>query len=143
MEGVKLTFVMDAMDGEAIAATIAAREADIRELVRVALEGAKLMQDYAARIAQLEVERDELTRIIKDLREQVAALESREVCTRPHENVEVCGFCQRDEANARIAQLDEALDHYVTADIATDPIDKLQWLVQARRLTAIARWSHD
>ena len=30
------------------------------------------------------------------LREQVAALESREVCTVAHDNVEECGFCQRD-----------------------------------------------
>jgi hypothetical protein len=34
--------------------------------------------------------------VIKDLYEQVSALESREVCTVAHDNVETCGYCQRD-----------------------------------------------
>lgn len=37
---------------------------------------------------------------ILSLREQVAALESREVCTVAHENVETCGYCQRDALTA-------------------------------------------
>lgn len=33
---------------------------------------------------------------IIDLKEQVAAPQSREVCTVAHEDVETCGYCQRD-----------------------------------------------
>lgn len=42
---------------------------------------------------------------ILSLREQVAALESREVCTVAHENVETCGYCQRDALAAENAAL--------------------------------------
>jgi hypothetical protein len=42
---------------------------------------------------------------ILSLREQVAALESREVCTVAHENVETCGYCQRDALTAESAAL--------------------------------------
>ena len=35
------------------------------------------------------------------LREQIAALESREVCTVAHDNVETCGYCQRDALLSR------------------------------------------
>lgn len=44
-----------------------------------------LASDYAA----LEQEN-------KTLHEQVAFLQSREVCTLPHEDVETCGYCQRE-----------------------------------------------
>ena len=44
---------------------------------------------------------------ILSLREQVAALESREVCTVAHENVETCGYCQRDALTAENAALRE------------------------------------
>ena len=34
---------------------------------------------------------------ILELKEKVAFLESREVCAAAHENVETCGYCQRDK----------------------------------------------
>ncbi len=48
---------------------------------------------------------DALTAENLSLREQVAALESREVCTVAHENVETCGYCQRDALTAENAAL--------------------------------------
>ena len=36
------------------------------------------------------------------LKEQCAALESREVCSVAHDDVETCGYCQRDAAEARL-----------------------------------------
>jgi hypothetical protein len=39
---------------------------------------------------------DEAEAEILALKEQIASLESREVCTVAHENVERCGYCQRD-----------------------------------------------
>ena len=68
---------------------------------------------------------------ILDLREQVAALESREVCARAHDNVDTCGYCQRDAlqrdietgfmegAYARLKNLQDAeakLDAYMMAE---------------------------
>jgi hypothetical protein len=50
---------------------------------------------------------DALTAENLSLREQVAALESREVCTVAHENVETCGYCQRDALTADNAALRE------------------------------------
>ena len=41
----------------------------------------------------------------KDLHERVAFLESREVCTRPHKDVETCGYCQRDTLAAENERL--------------------------------------
>ena len=58
-------------------------------------------------------ERDECKREILALREQVAALESREVCTVAHDNVETCGYCQRDDIRITLAELNaekQALD---------------------------------
>lgn len=44
---------------------------------------------------------------VLDLREQVSALESREVCTVAHDgDVATCGYCQRDALRARIAELE-------------------------------------
>jgi hypothetical protein len=43
----------------------------------------------------------------KDLMEQLAAAQSREVCTVAHENVETCGYCQRDMLTAENAALRE------------------------------------
>ena len=43
----------------------------------------------------------------KDLMEQLAAAQSREVCTVAHENVETCGYCQRDALTAENAALRE------------------------------------
>lgn len=45
----------------------------------------------------------------KDLHERVAFLESREVCTRPHKDVETCGYCQRDTLAAENERLRAAL----------------------------------
>ena len=39
----------------------------------------------------------------KDLMEQLAAAQSQEVCTVAHDNVETCGYCQRDALAARLA----------------------------------------
>lgn len=45
---------------------------------------------------------DAMAREIITLKEQVAFLESREVCGAAHENVETCGFCQRDSIAAKL-----------------------------------------
>lgn len=42
----------------------------------------------------------DLQRELLAIREHAAALESREVCTVAHENVETCGYCQRDALRA-------------------------------------------
>jgi hypothetical protein len=42
----------------------------------------------------------------------VAALESREVCTVAHENVETCGYCQRDALAAENAALRKDAERY-------------------------------
>jgi uncharacterized protein YciW len=46
-----------------------------------------------------------LTAEVLQLKERCAALESREVCTVAHENVETCGYCQLDELLAERALL--------------------------------------
>ncbi len=47
-----------------------------------------------------------LAQINRDLREQVAALESREVCTVAHDgDVTTCGYCQRDALRTEIVKL--------------------------------------
>ena len=50
-----------------------------------------------------------LTRENLSLHEQVAALESREVCAAAHDNVETCGYCQRDALLASHERLLDAL----------------------------------
>jgi hypothetical protein len=40
---------------------------------------------------------DAMAQEILTLKERVAFLESREVCTAAHENVDECGYCQRDD----------------------------------------------
>ena len=45
---------------------------------------------------------DAMAQEILALKEQIAFLESREVCAAAHENVETCGYCQRDALQARI-----------------------------------------
>ena len=50
---------------------------------------------------------------ILSLREQVAALESREVCTVAHENVETCGYCQRDALTAENTALQKRIENCV------------------------------
>jgi hypothetical protein len=44
-----------------------------------------------------------------ELRERIAFLESREVCAAAHDNVETCGYCQRDAMAFR-------LDAYMIAE---------------------------
>ncbi len=61
-------------------------------------------------------ERDECKREILALREQVAALESREVCTVAHDNVETCGYCQRDALRDALSRIEDATTGY--GDIA-------------------------
>lgn len=39
---------------------------------------------------------DAFAQEILTLKEKIAFLESREVCAAAHENVETCGYCQRD-----------------------------------------------
>lgn len=56
-----------------------------------------------------------------DLHEQVAALQSREVCNSPHENVEECGYCQRDRALLRLDATRRLLDELETWEHPDDP----------------------
>ena len=55
-----------------------------------------------------------------DAKEQVAALESREVCTVAHENVETCGYCQRDALTAENTALRKERDAYRDSATARD-----------------------
>lgn len=50
-------------------------------------------------------ETEELRSEILALREQVASLESREVCTVAHDGVDTCGYCQRDDIRITLAEL--------------------------------------
>lgn len=61
-------------------------------------------------------ERDECKREILALREQVASLESREVCTVAHDNAETCGYCQRDALRDALSRIENATTGY--GDIA-------------------------
>jgi len=76
-------------------------------------------KDWATECArqQLKIQalQDDLTAIMADrdshqreairLHEQVSFLESREVCAAAHENVETCGYCQRDTLKAALAAI--------------------------------------
>jgi hypothetical protein len=56
---------------------------------------------------QISMTRDEyegMRQEILTLKERVAFLESREVCAVAHENVETCGYCQRDNLMRAIAK---------------------------------------
>ena len=57
----------------------------------------------------------------KDLHERVAFLESREVCTRPHKDVETCGYCQRDTLAAENERLRRAAKTVGVAQVEEDP----------------------
>ena len=46
------------------------------------------------------------------LKEHCAALESREVCTVAHDDVETCGYCQRDALAARLAEAERDAKRY-------------------------------
>jgi len=52
----------------------------------------------------LEGERDRLAAEVVSLNEQVAALQSREVCAAAHDQVEECGYCQRDRLRAALVR---------------------------------------
>ena len=60
------------------------------------------------------------------LHEQISFLESREVCAAAHDNVETCGYCQRDEQAKRIEMLEEALRRYGRHD-SFDEGDICEW----------------
>lgn len=65
-------------------------------------------------------ERDALRKDALALHEQVAALQSREVCTQPHDNVETCGYCQRDALRKDADRMRKALER-VTAIVNRNP----------------------
>lgn len=67
-------------------------------------------------------ERDECKREILALREQVAALESREVCTVAHDNVETCGYCQRDALRKDAERYRYARREGLIGRLGRDPI---------------------
>lgn len=52
------------------------------------------------------------------IKEHCAALESREVCTVAHEDVETCGYCQRDALSKDAERYRWLRDRYVAADFA-------------------------
>ena len=54
--------------------------------------------------AELLAERDAARAQILELHEKVAFLESREVCAAAHDDVETCGYCQRDAARAELKE---------------------------------------
>ena len=59
--------------------------------------------------AELIAERDAARAEILELHEKVSFLESREVCAAAHDDVETCGYCQRDALEARVEQLKQQL----------------------------------
>lgn len=76
-------------------------------------------------------ERDECKREILALREQVAALESREVCTVAHDNVETCGYCQRDALLNELSRIADFTTGYgdiagIVCRVAQDAIAKAE-----------------
>ena len=64
-----------------------------------------------------------------ELLERIAALESREVCTQPHDDVETCGYCQRDTLQAQVAGLREALTDIAGRPDTTDA----HWIIDIAR----------
>jgi len=59
---------------------------------------AQEIEGQQAMLADAELTRRGLVQEIKTLNEKIAFLESREVCGAAHDNVETCGYCQRDKA---------------------------------------------
>ena len=59
--------------------------------------------------AELLAERDAARAQILELHEKVAFLESREVCAAAHDNIDECGYCQRDRADTQLARALEAM----------------------------------
>jgi hypothetical protein len=46
-----------------------------------------------------------LAQTIVEMHEKIAFLESREVCAAAHENVETCGYCQRDQYKEALVEI--------------------------------------
>ena len=65
---------------------------------------AELCDEAASALDALLAERDAARAQILELHEKVAFLESREVCAAAHDNVETCGYCQRDAARAELRE---------------------------------------
>jgi polyhydroxyalkanoate synthesis regulator phasin len=65
------------------------------------------------------------------LHEQVAALESREVCTVAHEDVWTCGYCQRDRLRSALERATELIDHM------------LEGMIIDGRIARASLWSAD
>ena len=62
------------------------------------------IEELEAVVERLTAERDAARAEILELHEKVAFLESREVCAAAHDNVETCGYCQRDAARAELKE---------------------------------------
>jgi hypothetical protein len=75
------------------------------ECARQELKIQTLQDDFDA----MRVDRDSHQREATRMHEKCAFLESCEVCAKAHENVETCGYCQRDELMFR-------LDAYIIAE---------------------------
>ena len=89
--------------------------------------------------AEMTKQRDHYMAEGAKLHEQVAALESREVCTAPHENVEECGYCQRDRLQAECEKLRAALEAWKALWNATNrSIKEKAKAAEALRLTSYA-----
>lgn len=127
---------------EAELAALRAELAKFRECVKnpgSAMEWIAVMQDENERLARVanlvkgdlhwhhiddtrEIER--LRAQVIDLHAQLSTLESREVCTAPHDgDVETCGYCQRDALQARVAELEDAIARALPGVIYMDPPD--------------------
>jgi uncharacterized small protein (DUF1192 family) len=93
-----------------------------------------------ARIAALEAEN-------KDLHERLAFAESREVCGAAHDNVETCGFCQRDARDARIyalaAELAGTKDELYSVDKAAKELGERAAQLEAELARSRAANLHD
>lgn len=72
-------------------------------------------RDWQAQFDRLIAEREALRHENADLHEQVAALQSREVCTVAHDDVEVCGYCQRDALQLYRREVTSLLEDWLTA----------------------------
>ena len=77
-----------------------------RECVDAQTAWSKRYLEYCEHVKRLESELASRDQRIADLMEQVAALESREVCAAAHDNVEECGYCQRDRLQAKLASVE-------------------------------------
>ena len=62
------------------------------------------IEELEAVVERLTAERDAARAEILELHEKVSFLESREVCAAAHDNVETCGYCQRDAARAELKE---------------------------------------